>query len=285
MSQASILLDRAVEAYTSAVITTAAPISSQKTDSCDLHAILEVMKKQLLSLKQERTVIQKRIAMIRQTIDGLVTVFGRNVMLTDSARKSCRSGLTGTCSQLLTESSRALTVAELLTVMQEKHPTLLAHNSNPKASLTTVLTRLSKYGTVQRISNEKGAIAWRSTIQLAAAEPSPFATEIEATKTAQPALGKQRMFAGSRTEVMSELTRACRIALMESQEVPSLEEIYARIVRRASFSFEGMKHPLEVIAGVLELLADDASKQDPGCSRIGADLESTTLGAFPGISR
>ena len=270
MGQASILLDRAVEHYRSTVSTTAAPISSQKTASCDLNAILEVMKKQLLSLKEERTVIQKRIAMIRQTINGLVTVFGRNAigedllcMLTDSTRKGCRSGLTGTCSQLLTESSRALTVAELLTVMQEKHPTLLEHNSNPKASLTTVLTRLSKYGTVQRISNEKGAIAWRSSIQLAAAEPSPFGTEIEATKTAQPALGKQRIFVGSCTQVMPELTRACRIALMESREVASLEEIYARIVRRASFSFEGIKSPLEAIAGVLELLAEDASKQNP----------------------
>jgi hypothetical protein len=66
----------------------------------------------------------------------------------------------------------------------------------------------------------------------------------------------------NRTEF--ELRRACRIALMESQETASLEEVYSRIVRRESFSFAGVEYPLVAIARIVNILAEEARNRDPG---------------------
>ena len=270
MAQGSVLSDSVVEPSKTVLSTLPAPTSTPKIASSDLNAILDEMQKQLQSLKERHSVIRKRIAMVRHTIDGLVTVFGRSAigedlldMLTDNTRKGCAPSLTRTCSQLLAESSRALTVSELLAVMQERHPTLWARNNNPKASLTTVLNRLSKYGAVQSVSNERGARAWRSTIELEDSQPLQLGTEIQATNTMQPDQGKQQVVVESRTPVTPELRRACRIAILESREAASPDEIYARIVRRASFSFEGIERPLVAIAGAIESLAEEARNQNP----------------------
>jgi hypothetical protein len=48
--------------------------------------------------------------------------------------------------------------------------------------------------------------------------------------------------------VRSELARACRIALMETNEPASVEAIYDRIKRRGSFTFARYKRPVRSIA-------------------------------------
>ena len=53
------------------------------------------------------------------------------------------------------------------------------------------------------------------------------------------------------------LQRACRIALMETETAVSLEEIYARIVRRGSFSFADTELARVKLFRVLNLMADD----------------------------
>lgn len=50
-----------------------------------------------------------------------------------------------------------------------------------------------------------------------------------------------------RPVVRSELERACRIALMESNGAVSVEAIYDRINRRGSFTFARYKHPFRAI--------------------------------------
>jgi hypothetical protein len=52
---------------------------------------------------------------------------------------------------------------------------------------------------------------------------------------------------GSTHPVRSELARACRIALMETNEPASVEAIYDRIKRRGSFTFARYKHPFRSI--------------------------------------
>lgn len=250
--------------------TTAESISPQKNTSGDWNAVLEEMKKQLISLEQERAVIQRRIVVVKQTIQGLVTVFGRSVicddlrdLIRDSKRSRCEQGLTRTCAQLLAESSRALTVAELVTIIRDRYPSLFAYNNCPTSSLSTVLGRLSRYGTVQPVLNERGARAWRSAPQLATADPSLPSPEVSATNTTPTDSGTQRETVGPYIPVTSELTRACRIALLESQELASPEEIHARILRRASFSFVGIERPLAAIARALEILAEEGPNQNP----------------------
>jgi hypothetical protein len=199
MAHGSVVADRVAEEYTSVISTTSACNSFQNTTRADLNAILEVMRKQLQSLQQDRTSIQKRIVVVRQTIHGLASVFGQNAIgkiptnaIGARTRNGRGPGLTRTCSQLVRESSRALTVAELLELVQQKHPSLFEHNNNPQASLTTVLARLSQYGTVEAVFNEKGARAWQSTIQLNETRPSPLGGEAEPTSATQSAPETQR---------------------------------------------------------------------------------------------
>ena|ERR1700730_9174023 len=74
----------------------------------------------------------------------------------------------------------------------------------------------------------------------------------------QSASSVQVELVGSSKCAKSDLTRACRIALMESQGTASLEEIYSRIRRRGSFSFAGIEYPLVAIARILDILAGEA---------------------------
>jgi hypothetical protein len=170
MAETSALPDRAAENQTSL----SAPISFRKASS-DVDRVLEVMQRQLQLLKQEHGAIQQSIVTVKRTIAGLACIFGQSVISEElrgalSARtmrpNGSGPGLTRTCAQLLAESPEPLTAAELLALIQQKYPSLLTHNKDPKASLTTVLGRLSKYGDVQGVLNEGGARAWQSTIQL-----------------------------------------------------------------------------------------------------------------------
>lgn len=59
-----------------------------------------------------------------------------------------------------------------------------------------------------------------------------------------------------RTSVSGQkLRRACRIALMESDEAASTEEICSRIVRRGSFPFKNLEHARTAIARTLDNMA------------------------------
>jgi len=60
----------------------------------------------------------------------------------------------------------------------------------------------------------------------------------------------------ARTE-NTELRRACRIALMETDNSVSNEEVHARIVRRGSFFFADAESPAFMIAEQLSAMAED----------------------------
>lgn len=53
------------------------------------------------------------------------------------------------------------------------------------------------------------------------------------------------------------LQRACRIALMETETAASLDEIYARIVRRGSFSFLNIEGAIPALVRVLRVMTED----------------------------
>lgn len=56
--------------------------------------------------------------------------------------------------------------------------------------------------------------------------------------------------------VNAHLQRACRIALLEAERPVSLEEIFARIVRRGSFSFVNPERANPVLLRVLNAMAE-----------------------------
>lgn len=53
------------------------------------------------------------------------------------------------------------------------------------------------------------------------------------------------------------LHRACRIALMETETPASLDELYARIIRRGSFSFSSQKRATSVLFRMLCIMAQN----------------------------
>jgi hypothetical protein len=69
--------------------------------------------------------------------------------------------------------------------------------------------------------------------------------------------------------VHSELARACRIALIETNELVPVETIYDRIQRRGSFSFAGYKHPFRAIVLAMSAMVKqgDASLVNEGGRR------------------
>jgi hypothetical protein len=70
-------------------------------------------------------------------------------------------------------------------------------------------------------------------------------------------------------EVNCELQRACRIALMEAEAAASLEEIYERIVRRGSFSFNGIGSPGPALERMLNAMAETGEIRSLGSGETG----------------
>jgi hypothetical protein len=252
-----------VEPSNTVLSTLPAPASTLKIASGDLNVILGKMQKQLISLKERHSAIQKRIVVVRQIIDGLVSVFGQSSIgegLPDvpNARTTKPSGyrLTRICSLVRAQSSRPLTVAELMMAMQQKHPDIFTHNRSPRASVTTVLNRLSTYGAVQGAINEKGAKIWWCAGPSEKTKPSPSGSGIDGHSASQ----SDGCSCGTANP---NLVRACRIALMELREPASAEQIYTRIVQRGSFSFTDIEHPLTAVGRALEILNEEESRNGP----------------------
>ncbi|HVR26272.1 MAG TPA: hypothetical protein VMU26_23465 [Candidatus Polarisedimenticolia bacterium] len=53
------------------------------------------------------------------------------------------------------------------------------------------------------------------------------------------------------------LRRACRIAVMETDEAASAEDIRSRILRRESFSFKNLEYAAVAIARTLDMMAEE----------------------------
>jgi len=62
---------------------------------------------------------------------------------------------------------------------------------------------------------------------------------------------------GHTRQASSKLRRACRIALMEGNLAETSQEIFERIIKRASFSFESYSDPINAISHELRKMASD----------------------------
>ena len=65
------------------------------------------------------------------------------------------------------------------------------------------------------------------------------------------------------------LHRACRIAIMETVEAASAEDIRSRILRRGSFPFKNLEYAAVAIARTLDMMAEEGevSSLDNGSRR------------------
>ena len=94
-------------------------------------------------------------------------------------------------------------------------------------------------------------------VESAPTNPQPQAVVPDRVEPSLPA-GARRLS----NQMMASLQRACRIALLEAPGALSLEEVYARIVRRGSFPFANLE---QASPSLIEVLGDMARDREIRC--------------------
>lgn len=128
-----------------------------------LHA-----QQELVQLMQQRAELMKRIGTVKKTVAGLANLFGQENLsselrdlISDPQNRTGRPAFTTTCRLILMKAEQPLTVRDLCDQIREKAPPLFASNKNLAASVTTVLSRLVKYGEAEVVRLPTGRKAWR----------------------------------------------------------------------------------------------------------------------------
>jgi hypothetical protein len=128
--------------------------------------VLRQAQDELHGLLRQRADLMKRIGTVKQTISGLASLFGDEILndellhLVDRKPSGRQPGFTQACRVLLMEAGGPLTVREVSTRMSERMPAVLGRHKDPLASLTTVLNRLVDYGEAQSLLDDHGRRSW-----------------------------------------------------------------------------------------------------------------------------
>lgn len=132
----------------------------------DVKHVLTMAREQLHELLHQRATIVKRITTLRRTLNGLVEIFGDEVLdaelrfLIAAPARTRQSGLTDACRSVLMSSHHPLAPAEVVTKIRSTDNALLSNHKNALASVTTVLCRLQSYGETASSTNPSGKRAW-----------------------------------------------------------------------------------------------------------------------------
>ena len=137
------------------------------TGNSNVQIVVKTAEDELRQLIRERADIMKRIGTIKQTIFGLVKVFGTGILndnlpeLLDARNNGRQPGFTRACRMVLMEASGPLAAREVCAQIQEKTPPIIHHHKDPLASVTTVLNRLVEYGEARSVVSQNGRRAWQ----------------------------------------------------------------------------------------------------------------------------
>jgi hypothetical protein len=140
--------------------------SGRPVASAPVHDVLRQAQDELHGLLQQRADLMKRIGTVKQTISGLASLFGDEILsdellhMVDRKPSGRQPGFTHACRVLLMEAGRALSVREVCARMGERMPAVLERHKDPLASLTTVLNRLVEYGEAQSLLDDHGRRTW-----------------------------------------------------------------------------------------------------------------------------
>jgi hypothetical protein len=151
-------------------------IASSDGDSHGSHAnrdvpavqvIVKAANDELLRLIQQRSEIVKRIGTIKQTITGLYklyNLFGDDELsddlheLVNGKAGVRRRGITQACRKVLMDAGSPLTARNVCEQIQQR--TDLPCSKNLVGAVTTVLSRLEKYGEARTVPRADGPRAW-----------------------------------------------------------------------------------------------------------------------------
>lgn len=131
-----------------------------------VDGVIEELRSEFQSLMLQRAEILSRIGTIKQTIIGLANLLGNEMVgkelleLVDRRSSIRQPGFTGICRLVLMESNRPLTSREVCQEIQRRNSALLARHKDPLASVTTVLSRLARYGEARVVPSAKGPRVW-----------------------------------------------------------------------------------------------------------------------------
>jgi hypothetical protein len=131
--------------------------------------VIELAHSELCGLMREREAIIKRMTVLKQTIAGLIEIFGadgvskEHLDLVKPSRRHRGNSLTQTCRAVLAKAPEPLTAHELVEGIRAADVTLIQHHKNPIASVTSILSRLVSYGEVRSIVAASGRRQWAWT--------------------------------------------------------------------------------------------------------------------------
>jgi len=151
--------------------TTIMATTTNNSDARPAADVLRQLRDLLQSLTQERKDIVRRMCAIKQTIVGLASLYGDDVLddelleLVDRKRPRRRAGLTKACRMVLIQAGRPITTREVCDRIFSESPALLMSHKDPKASIHTLLSRLAEYGEAKAVADEKGRRLWQWVTQ------------------------------------------------------------------------------------------------------------------------
>jgi hypothetical protein len=128
--------------------------------------VISLAQGELRGLMQEREAIVKRITVLRQTIAGLVEIFGADSVSKEQLdfvkRPHRRRGksMTQVCRAVLAGASEPLTAHELVEGIRAADVTLIQRQKNPIASVSSILGRLASSGEVRSVVAGSGRRHW-----------------------------------------------------------------------------------------------------------------------------
>src|SRR6202158_1768064 len=131
-----------------------------------VQEVLRQAQEELHGLLQQRADLMKRIGTVKQTISGLASLFGDEILsdellhLVDRKPSGRQPGFTHACRVLLMEAGKPLSVRDVCARMGERMPAVLERHKDPLASRTTVLNRLVEYGEAQSALDDHGRRSW-----------------------------------------------------------------------------------------------------------------------------
>jgi hypothetical protein len=131
-----------------------------------LRQVIELAHSELHGLMREREAIIKRMTVLKQTIAGLVEIFGADSIskehldLAQRPRRRRGTSLTQICRAVLARASEPLTAHELVEGIRAEDVTLIQRQKNPIASVSSILGRLASYGEVRSAVAGSGRRQW-----------------------------------------------------------------------------------------------------------------------------
>jgi hypothetical protein len=145
-------------------------VEEQKHAAIDpnVRHVINVAKEELKELIKQRSHITRRIAVTKQTIAGLASVFGNaalqqellDLLSVRGVGEARHSGFTQTCRMVLIEAAGPVSAREVCEQLSLKHPDVASRHKDLVASVTTILNRLVAYGEVRR-SRVNGKTFWQ----------------------------------------------------------------------------------------------------------------------------